>query len=81
MNQNPWQVESMASYERGRIQQEMREIRQLEEALRARVRPPNVRRQVWMVILRWFIARAMHLVRTHEALTMAQRAAGQASKI
>jgi hypothetical protein len=81
MNQNPWNLENMAQYERERIQQEMRGIRQLEEALRARVRPPNVRRPVWMVILRWFIARAIRVVRMSEAPAVARRTGGQAAKI
>ncbi len=36
MNQNPWHVESMAQYERERIQKEMKQIRLEEEALKAK---------------------------------------------
>jgi len=66
MNQNPWQVENMAQYERGRIQQEMKEIRLLERALKARVRRPSLQRQVWRLILRRLVARARPAVRAAE---------------
>ena len=59
MNQNPWHVDNMARYERGRIQEEMRQIRLLEEALNGRVRPPSLRRQVWRVLFTWIAARLL----------------------
>ena len=81
MNQNPWQVDNMAQYERGRVQQEMREIRALERALKDRVRRPSMRQQVWLVILRWFIARAMRTVRAHERRAVEPGAAVQELKV
>jgi hypothetical protein len=55
MNQNPWQVESLARYERDRIREEMRQIRMQERALKARVRKPNFKFQVWRILLRWLV--------------------------
>jgi hypothetical protein len=35
MNMNPWMLERMAEYERGRIRRDMKQIRMEEEAMRA----------------------------------------------
>ena len=53
MNQNPWHVESMAQYERGRIQQEMKQIRLEEEALKGRVRRPGLLQQARLMVSKW----------------------------
>ena len=53
MNDNPWHVDDMARMQRGRIQEEMRQIRMEERALAARVKRPGMIARLWAGIWTW----------------------------
>jgi len=57
MIDNPWHVDDMARMQRERVQEEMRQIRFEEKALKARVRGPGPLPQVWLLVSGWFKAK------------------------
>ena len=57
MNENPWHVYDEARMQRERVQEEMRQIRLQEKALKARGRRPGLLPQVWLIVTRWLHAR------------------------
>ena len=57
MNENPWHVYDEARMQRERVQEEMRQIRLEEKALKARGRRPGLLPQVWLIVSRWLEAR------------------------
>ena len=57
MNDNPWHIDDIARMQRERVQEEMRQIRLQEKALKARARRPGLLPQIWLIVSRWLKAR------------------------
>ncbi len=56
MNENPWRIDDLARLQRGRLQEEMRQIRLEEQALRARQRRPGLIARLWARVQAWLKA-------------------------
>ncbi len=54
MNENPWRIDDLARLQRGRLQEEMRQIRLEQRALRAQAKGPGVFGRVWAALRAWF---------------------------
>ncbi len=74
MNDNPWRVNELSRLHRGRLQEEMRQIRLEEEALRARVKGPGLFEKLLGRLGAWFKSpesRPVYTARPSRPLTLA----------
>jgi hypothetical protein len=60
MNDNPWHIESMARAQRERVQEEMRQIRLEEKALKAQSPESGLVLRLWLALQRWVVKRKAH---------------------
>ncbi len=75
MYDNPWRVNEISRLQRDRVQEEMRQIRLEEEALRAQVRRPGLIEKLWAGFRNWLKSaeqRPAYSARPARPLTLAQ---------
>lgn len=58
MNENPWRVDDIARMQRGRLQEEMRQIRREDKALRSRAKASGLVERLRAAVLAWLKAQA-----------------------
>ncbi len=74
MNENPWRIDDLARLQRGRLQEEMRQIHLEEHALSARRKGPALIERLWARVQAWLKSpdpRPAHPVRARRQLTLA----------